>query len=266
MTTVLDGETMIVANLMLYSPELQRFAATIGGIRNVNLNELKAIRSLADMAREIGKFQLLDQLVIFTHGIQGGIATEDGHIYELYEESVSKAFSNVKTRVEDVRFEGCWVGRGPRGMAAFARLVNAARVSGYTWEHGSNDITFTFPRQSTAAVITSKVARYWKWRAPFPPESIPQLVSMARNHDVRKNLQMEWYKFSDNDSQPTNPWDVKSLDPMLGPYGYKRRSDATSRTIDYNDARNAKTDEDPETPFEYVTVKYKGGGSGLVDI
>jgi hypothetical protein len=266
MTTVLDRETMLVANLMLYSPELQRFAASVGGIWNVGLKELKAIKSLEDMAREIGRFPFIDQLVIFTHGFEGGMALENGHLYDLREEAVSKAFAKVKTQVEDVRFEGCWVGRGPRGMAAFGRLLNAARVSGYTWEHGCNDITFTFPRGSTAEKVTAIVGPYWRWRAPFPPQAISQLASMARNSDVRRKIPMEWYKFSDDNATPTNPWDVKSLDPMLGPYGFKQRAQATPHAVDWKDAKDAKPEEDPATPFEYVTVEYHGGGRALIGI
>src|SRR4051812_33632175 len=105
---------MIMArpNLLLYSnnPVFRDYASAIGGVWKVGAREQRAFESLADMAREIGKYQFIDQLVIFTHGFSGGISLEDGHDWILSDKEVREALAKVKTQVDHIRFEGCWVG------------------------------------------------------------------------------------------------------------------------------------------------------------
>src|SRR4051794_12364020 len=118
------------ANLMLYSDDstFRKYAPVIGGLWKVGVKEQKAFESLDDMAREIGKHEFIDQLVIFTHGFSGGISLEDGHDYILSDKEVTQAFAKVKTQVDHIRFEGCWVGNGPGHMRDFGRLLRAIDV------------------------------------------------------------------------------------------------------------------------------------------
>jgi hypothetical protein len=257
---------MSYPNLLLYSdnPTFRVFAPVIGGIWKVGAKEQKAFKSLADMVREIGKHPFLDQLVIFTHGFRGGIALEDRHSYNLNDEEVTKAFAKVKTQVDHIRFEGCWVGEGAADMGDFGRMLRAIDVSGYTWEHVDGATTITIQRGATAASVESLVRPYWKWLAPFPPESINRLASLARNHDVNMTLRTEWYKYAIEEDIPRAPWEVngKGQDMVLGPHGYKRRSQAEQRIVQAKDAENST---DPSPPFEYVTVQLHLGGR-ILDI
>jgi hypothetical protein len=257
---------MSTPNLLLYSDSstFRTFAPVIGGIWNVGAKEQKPFKSLADMAREIGKHQFLDQLVVFTHGFRGGIALEDGHSYNLNDEEVTKAFAKVKTQVDHIRFEGCWVGEGAADMRDFGRMLRAIDVSGYTWEHIDGTVAITIQRGTAAASVESMVRPYWKWLAPYPPESITRLASMARNQDVKMTLMTEWYKYFVEEDTPRAPWVVNGngQDMVLGPHGYKRRSQAQQRTVQAKDAENST---DPSPPFEYVTVELHLGGR-ILDI
>jgi hypothetical protein len=257
---------MSYPNLLLYSdnPTFRMFAPVIGGIWKVAAKEQKAFKSLADMVREIGKHPFLDQLVIFTHGFAGGIGLEDGHLYSLIDKEVSKAFAKVKTQVDHIRFEGCWVGNGPALMREFGRLLRAIDVSGYTWEHVSSQVGVTIPPEATTASLQALVRPYWKWLAPFPPEAVSRLASLARYHEVKKTLMLEFYKQTDDGDQPTPPWKVEGQGPdmILRPHGFKRRFEATQRIVQ---AKDAKPNEDPTPPFEYVTVELHLGGR-ILDI
>jgi hypothetical protein len=184
---------------------------------------------------------------------------EDGHNFTLSDKEVSTALAKVKTQVDHIRFEGCWVGNGPHHLLHFGRLLRAIDVSGYTWEHVDGAVTVTIPRGATAGSVESLVRPYWKWLAPFPPTSVTQLASMAQNHSVTKTLLVEWYKFADDGEDPPPPWVVqgRSQDLGLGPHGYKRRSEATKHVVQPKDA---KPNEEPAPPFEYVTVEIHLGG------
>jgi hypothetical protein len=259
-----------MANLMLYSdnPTFRRYAPTVGGIWNVGVKEQKAFKTLEDMAREIGKHQFLDQLVIFCHGFPGGMELEDGRHYMLSDKAVADALAKVKTQVDHIRFEGCWVGNRPVHMRNFGRLLRAIDVSGYTWEHVDCEVTATIPRGATPAEIESLLGKYWRWLSPFPPESIPRLASLARNHDVKKALWIEWYKYADDGDNPPPPWDLsrQGKDLILRPHGYKVRSEADKHVIQAKDIKSNEDeddDEEPSPPFEYVVVELHLGGRVL---
>jgi hypothetical protein len=254
------GATMTVPNLMLYSDNtsFRKYAATVGAVWDVKPRELKPFKSLKDMTREITKHQFIDQLVIFTHGFTGGMSLEDGHDFNLNDEAVVDAFAKVKTQVDHIRFEGCWVGNGPDDMRDFGRLLRAVDVSGYTWEHADSEVTVTITAGMKAAELDAMLRPYWRWLSPSPPQSIAQLASLARAHDVTRTLKLEWYKYSDNATDPTPPWTAQGGNgDVLGPYGYKRRADAKHRVVQPDDA---KTNTEPSPPFEYVTVELHLGG------
>jgi hypothetical protein len=257
---------MSYPNLLLYSdnPTFRMFAPAVAGIWKVGVKEQKAFKSLQDIVREIGKHQFLDQLVIYTHGFTGGILTEDGHAYGLDDEAIVKAFAKLKTQVDHIRFEGCWVGEGAARMRDFGRLLRAIDVSGYTWTHVDCAVSITIPRGATIAAVESLVRPYWKWLAPFPPESVARLASMARIHDVKMTLLTEWFKYSIEEDIPRPPWEVngKGQDMVLGPHGYKRRAQAEQRIVQAKDAENST---DPSPPLQYVTVELHLGGR-ILDI
>ena len=113
-------------------------------------------------------------------------------------------------------------------------------------------IKLTIPRGATVASVESVVKPYWRWVAPFPPESVNPMVSLSRTQDQVKQLSFEWYKFSEMGDVLTPPWDMKGADMLQGPHGVKRRSDAKKRAVK---AKDAKRSSDPTAPFEYVSVE-----------
>lgn len=156
-----------MANLMLYSPELRPLAPTVAGIWKIEAREQREFEDLDDMAKEIGKFQALDQLVIFTHGVGGGILLEDGHQWALSDKPVADALAKVKTKVAHIRFEGCWLGEKPNELAAFGRLLHASDVSAYTWEHFFDAITITLDRNNTPKTVKTAVTDFGGGWRPF---------------------------------------------------------------------------------------------------
>lgn len=243
----------MAAKLFLYLSELRESAPWVAAISKVDPKQRQAIEDLEDMAKEIGGYKSLDELVIYTHGYSGGIML-GGEAYTLSEAKLARAFANKKTQVNHIRFEGCWVGEGPVDMAAFGRLFDAVDVSGFTWAHWSvNDAELTLPKGTTVDALqrlqgkefTSPIA---PWLAP-PPATPPlaQLASMARERPVTKTLPLEWFQYT-LDVKP--PYADNNLQ-RLGRHTYKVRRDAANRGVKAKDAQNSS---DPVPPFEYVTV------------
>jgi hypothetical protein len=266
-------------NLLLYSDddEFRKYLPSMAGIRGIGSKDQVAFSSLDDMAKAIGQRQAIDQLVIYTHGYAGGLALEDGKHWDLNDKAVVKAFANVKTKVNQIRFEGCWVGENPVAMAFFGHLLSASTVSGYTWMHVSSEATVTIPPGADDADLECFWRPFWRWVAPYPTLSIQFLGSLAHDRTITKVLQLEWYMPFENDldlSNITPPFKLddrtatckkeaadrragrpntgKAQDTTLVPHGYKRRSDAKERVIEEKDAA---TSSDPASPFEYVTVR-----------
>jgi hypothetical protein len=257
-----------MANLFLYSPELKAMAWWIAGIWKIDTRDQKPFSSLNDMAREIGRYEFLDQLVIFCHGAPGQISLQDGNNYKLSEPAVAKAFAKVKTQADHIRFEGCWVGADPDEMAAFGLLLRAVDVSGFTWEHFEGAVSVTIPRGVKPEQVEKLLAQYWRWRAPFPPVSFQYLASLSRNSDAKYTLSLEWFKQYDISSNPKRPWEVEGMGG-LAPRGFKIRSQAENCILQYKNGavqrNDGKTGDHPIDQFSYITVKMNIKGN-LLDI
>jgi hypothetical protein len=253
---------------LLFYPELREQAQEIvGPIWKIGPSDQKDISTLNDLVKEIDKQSSLDLLVIFLHGYSGGMMLddEDGNSkgYDLGEEVVTKAFAKTKTRIEHIRFEGCWVGEGPDDMATFGRLFNAQDVSGFTWVHWSNDITVTIPKGLTADGLKTFLEKNGlaKWLAPTTPP-MTQLASMAQSKEAPKKLWLEWFQatldkkapYEDQDGKLAAGSGKRSNLQQLGFHIYKVRSDAISRTVL---AKDAKPSSGGFSAFEYVSVKLR---------
>jgi hypothetical protein len=261
-----NREKVLMANLMLYSPSQRGNASWVGGIWSIDPKEQKEFTSLAEMAKLIGQQQALDQLLIYAHGFPGGFVVEtpndagERHGYNFSDEAISKAFANSHTKIDHIRFEGCWVGEAPNEMAVFGRLFNAQDVSGYNWTHFTNEAKVTIPKGATADDLKSAWKSFWKWVVPYPPRTMQQLASLAQQRDVKMVLPLEWYKYEDDDTDNTLPpstsfegsnkgQNIEITDPS-----YKARWQASKRTVP---AKDAKHSSNPSPPFEYVTVQLR---------
>ena len=143
-----------MAKLFLYLSELKGFAAAgLAGIWGIGAKEQKEISTLDDMVKALGQNRTLDELVIFAHGVPGGIILDDD-AYALDEAALAKELGKTKTKVKHVRFEGCWVGLSPVEMAAFGRIFNATDVSGFTWVSWTGEATVTIPKGVKAPALT----------------------------------------------------------------------------------------------------------------
>src|SRR5262249_45288226 len=149
-----------------------------------------------------------------------------------------QALAKVKTRVDHIRFEGCWVGENPEKMAVFGHLLNARDVSAYTWEHFFASITITLDKNNTPETVKQALAKQWRWLAPFPPVSPQQLASLGKKGKVQKILMAEWYQYA-GDAKRTAPWEAQTVG-NLPPHGYKLRSDAAKVTVKEKDAAPLK--------------------------
>src|SRR5215813_13242132 len=107
-----------MAKLLLYDPGLWEYAPLIAATWKIGLKERIPIRTLAELAKTIGQYAELEELVLFFHGVPGGIFLGD-YGYDLSAKPIRDAFAKVKTRIRTIRFEGCWVGEAPDDMAQF---------------------------------------------------------------------------------------------------------------------------------------------------
>ena len=243
-----------MAKLLLFASELQEEVTVIAAVHKIGLKERKAIDSLDEMAKAISEYKNLEELVIFLHGFRGGMML-GGNAYALDDEAVSKAFAKKTTKVEHIRFEGCWVGEEPNTMAVFGRFFDAKTVSGFTWVHWLNQITINLPRGTTAKSLESVLksvpgttSSLLPWIPPPPVgPALAQLASMASTGDAKATVPLEWFQYGLEEQQPFTDNNIKHL----GTHTYKVRSDATQKTVS---AKEAKPYSDPIPPFDYVTV------------
>ena len=243
-----------MAKLLLFASELQKELVVIAAIHQIGVKEQKAIDSLDEMAKAISAHKNLDELVIFVHGYRGGMMLGDD-AYTLDDPPVAKAFAKKTTKVEHIRFEGCWVGEEPNTMAAFGRFFDAKTVSGFTWVHWLNQITINLPKGTTAKSLETVLksvpgttSSLLPWIPPPPGgPALAQLASMASGGNATATVPLEWFQYSLDEKQPFNNNNIEHL----GKHTYKLRKDATQKSVA---AKNAKPYTDPTPPFDYVTV------------
>jgi hypothetical protein len=241
-------EAAMAGKLFLYLSELKGFAAAgLAAIWGIGPKEQKEISTLGDMVKEIGQHSALDDLVIFAHGVPGGLILEDA-AYVLDEAALAKELSKTKTKVQHIRFEGCWVGEAPVDMAAFGRIFSAKDVSGFTWVSWTGEATVTIPKGIKAQDLSKflQTQNLEKWLMPGSP-AVPVLASMARSAAAKKTLPLLWYQATLNRKPP---YDGNNF-AQGGRHAYRTRSEAAKRTVA---AAKAQNNKDPVAPFEYVTV------------
>ena len=199
------------------------------------------------MVKAIGQNGTFDDLVIFAHGVPGGIILDDA-AYALDEAALAKELGKTKAKVKHIRFEGCWVGLSPVEMAAFGRIFGATDVSGFTWVSWTGEATVTIPKGIKAPDLTKFLQKQnlEKWLMPGSP-SVQVLASMARNADAKKTLPLLWYQATLNRKPPYEGNNFA----QGGSHSYKARGDAVDRTVA---AAKAVNNTEPVAPFEYVTV------------
>jgi hypothetical protein len=236
----------MATNLFLFSSEQRRSAPAVAAIWKIGHEQQMEVNTLSEVVKEIGKNKNLDRLILYFHGLPGGIILDDVGS-NLSDPEITKAFSKTVTKIEHIGFEGCWVGEAPDEMLAFGRLLKAKDVSGFTWACWSNDIEITIPKGVTARGLSDVLKSYATWLAPGSPP-IAQLASMAGRTDIKKQLLMLWYQYTTEEKPPYLDDNFKKS----GSHTYKTRADAKARSIE---AKDAVRSDSPIPPFEYVTVK-----------
>jgi hypothetical protein len=238
----------MAGKLFLLLPEFRGIVAqTIAGIWGIASQDQKEISTLDDMAKEIGRHKALDDLVIFVHGTGGGMMLDDAN-YGLTDAALAKALTKQKTVIQNIRFEGCWMGENPADMVVFGQLFGAKTISGFTWACWTSEVNVTIPKGISAKDLAKflKDQNMEKWLMPGTP-TIPVLASMAKGGDVKKTLPMMWYQYS-LDMKP--PY-VDNNFAKLGRHTYGARGDVAKVAVA---AKSAKNSTAPSPPFEYVTV------------
>ena len=243
-----------MAKLLLFLSELRDKVAVIAALYKVGLKEQQAIDSLEEMAKAINAHKNIEELIIFVHGFSGGMLLGENS-YSLDDEVVTKAFEKKLTKVEHIRFEGCWVGESPNRMATFGRLFDAKTVSGFTWVHWLNEITLNLPRGTTSKSledvlksVPGTTSSLLPWIPP-PPAGPPlsQLASMASSGNAKASVPLEWFQYGLEERQPFMDNNLQHL----GKHTYKVRRDAAQVSVQEKDAQPYTQ---PIPPFDYVTV------------
>jgi hypothetical protein len=122
----------MATSLFLFGSDQRRAASALAAMRKIGRDQQKEVNTVTDLAKELGKHKSLDQLVLYYHGMPGGIILDDVGA-KLSEPEITKPFAKTSTKIEHISFEGCWVGEAPDEMAVFGRLFGAKDVSGFTW-------------------------------------------------------------------------------------------------------------------------------------
>lgn len=234
--------------LLVYGSDLDSVAADgIAGIWSITAKHRKAVEDLDDMVAALGSYTALDELVIFAHGMPGGMTLTSAS-YALTDPAIATAFAKVKTSVQHIRFEGCWVGEAPADMAVFGRLLKAKDVSGFTWASWTNSVKINIPKGISPNDLGKflKDQNFERWLMPGSP-TVPVLASMARTAAVSRVLPMLWYQYGLDEKPPY----IDDNFNKLGRHKYAARGDAAKKSIV---AKSAKNSSAPISPFEYVTV------------
>ena len=201
---------------------------------------------LANWRRRSAVTEALEELVLCYHGTAGGIIIGDDN-YKLSDPALAKAFAKIKTRIDCIRFEGCWVGQEADEMAAFGRLFGSSTVSGFTWVSWTTMINVTIPKGSTLGDVKKLMAPFEKWIVPNTVNL--SLLAAKGKQGGSQTIGLLWYQ-SDLEEHP--PY-LKDNYKRMGAVTYKDRSEVVARTVA---AKDAKPNQAPRPPFEYVTVKF----------
>jgi hypothetical protein len=163
-----EMENAMTTKLFLFGRDQRSAAPAIAAIWKIGVKQQREVNKLTSLAKEISRHKQLDELVLDFHGYPGGIILDDGG-YSLSDQKVSKSFAKTATKIEHIRFEGCWVGEAPDEMATFGRLFSAQYVSGFTWTCWTNEIELTIPKGITAKALKDYLKLFEMWLMPGTP-------------------------------------------------------------------------------------------------
>ena len=140
-------------------------------------------------------------------------------------------------------------------MAQFGSIFSASEMSGFTWEGVRQNIDISVVARSTSDAIHDLLKNTERWLAPNQL-SVDQLAKRAQNGGFSQKMLMEWFEYAV--SRPIKPpfetekGGKRTNFDRLGSHQYKRRSEASQRSVKAKDLED--TSIDPISSFEYVTV------------
>jgi hypothetical protein len=241
-----------LAKRLLFDPELVRFVPNLGVLWSVDTKSQKSIRNVDELAADLGNQKELEELILFFHGFPGGIRLGNKE-FGLSDANLRKAFTK-KTKINTIRFEGCWVGERPDEMAQFGTIFGASRVFGFTWEGVRNLVKLNIPQGANPDTVTKLLKPFERWLADRSP-SAREIADQAKTRAITKELLLEWWQIIVLGSPA--PYDTpkgstKTNYEKFGSHSYKRRDDAQDTTLKAKDLE--ETSLEPISNFEYVQV------------
>jgi hypothetical protein len=94
--------------------------------------------------------------------------------------------------VHAIEFEGCLVGARPDSMAAFAKVLGASKISGFTWFHAARSDKFTIPKGTAAAEVAKLIAGVSKYLVEGQPTP-DEIARQAQHANYKVNLWVEYF-------------------------------------------------------------------------
>jgi hypothetical protein len=243
-----------VANLLLFSSEFKEQAPFLGKIWSVDIKAQIPIRNLKEMVDQIGKNAKIDELILFFHGAPGQIMIGN-KMFGCADLDLRKAFVK-KTKIETIRFEGCWVAERPGEMAQFGIIFDAEKVAGFTWEHAMSIMALPVQKGQSEESISERLKNTARWIADKTPAA-SNLAARAKNGAFTQKIMLEWFQADNVGGGAEPPYETPQGQTTtnyekLGSISYKRRADADKITLTMKDTEEGSSD--PISPFQYVTV------------
>ena len=139
----------------------------------------KQIHSWEALAKEIGKYSGIRDLVLFFHGA-GGQLTVGTEAWEIDGARVRDLFVNQAgsaPHVENITLLGCNVGRKPAAMVEFGGLFKAKTVTAYTWYVLINTAEFKIDKGTSEKDLKASFNELEHWI--MPPTTYKQLAQGA---------------------------------------------------------------------------------------
>ena len=141
----------------------------------------KQIESWAALAKEVGKYSSIRELVLYFHGANGQL-TVGGEASEIDGARVRDLFVNqagASPQVENITLLGCNVGRNPAAMVEFGSLFKAKAVIAYTWFLVINTAEFEIDKGTTEKDLKASFKELEHWI--MPPTTYKQIAQGANN-------------------------------------------------------------------------------------
>ena len=232
--------------LFLYDGSLRTGAVAFAGLIGHGAAKKAEVNDWKQLKTKICRYKKLDTLIILAHGpdLEFG-----GEVRSLGGSSVKKLFTDCKTKIGKIEFEGCWIGEKPRDMAEFARLFSAKSASGFTWASATSALEMELPKGIDQKGVRAALKPYRKFL--IKPD-YAKLAALARKRDAKVKVWMHWFNPDANERLPPT-----GEDAMLTK-SYKPRADAAEVKVTAEAAKNVTA---PVTSFQHVTVTLSSSGS-----